>query len=858
MHFRIAIAASVLLSVVPAGSAAAQDTAAAKPRVWRLARVDRAPNKTETRKNGDRTTEWIPGELEQGFTLHYRETLAGKLRADYKGQLHVQDVPRELTEGQHHITIHATGERLGGDLLNGGIEGWVEVRGLQLANDPNKKKWNNFAHVDAHMKEPDQTTYGITVPRNAGRELMISLVVRGAGKITWVYSSDAAAAAPAPPPPERADRDSLQARICALLQELLALDDPRAGAGANEAARGRERARRTAELADLRNQLAALPGGPGFGPQNAALDEYRARREELLSRFPADDAEQRAGALARFHDWVYIERDGTIHGDLRAARNRALAADADGALGDADESLGARIENICDQLGKIPEPLQVVEGQAAAVVAHVESIRKANDELRALVRGTSGFRPGGNPRTLNLEQLTTLFERAQALLTTGELSAANVGRAIAQIDRLPPAEAQRFAETIAHLKSVRASFRGLEAGGFMRRLSAQSNYLKQFAREQKAALQETAAKMTELKNESLTGFDRFFMMLSAAQALGGFAKDVDAGVDPIEAGGRNFANFAIDMVFAGVPLLGAIDMATWMCTGVGTKLVRDKTELISASDLAKALTGRVLDGVGALSRGAQRLWDGDLDQEALRRTDPRAARNRLALVECRLAALVPGDEAEPQLLAARATLRALLRAQAEIGAVYAAADQSFGVEPQPYTEGETDPAWTGQQTTLGFALRLPGHWQQHPRTLQSHEAWFPAPAAGGAADPAFVAGPKNLSTDHRYIRVTRYALRDAAPAARRTALRTAADVRAQLQAKTGATLVAEPHAVEFADRAALFYEARGPGGTYAFGYDVVVGDHYYTIQAFGISSVRGRADRVELKRVMDGIRFAQP
>lgn len=854
MSNRMAIVLSIFVAFALAVSAPAQESSGAKGRVWRLARVDRAPNKTETRKNGDRTTEWIPGELEKGFSLRYRETLASKLLTDYKGDLYVQDVPTELREGPQHITIHASGERLGGDQLGGTVEGWIEVRGLQLANDPNKKRWNNFAHVDAHMKEPDQTTYGITVPPNAGPELMISLVVRGAGKITWVYSRDAAAPAPTPAPPsERADRDSLQSRICALLQELLALDDRIASA-----ADDRERARRMAELAELRTQLAALPGGPGFGPQNAALEEYRARRDELLARGAADDAELRAAALARFHDWVYIERDGTVHGDLRAARHHALPADAAGRPGDADESLGARIESICDQLGKIPEPLQIVEGQVAAVAAHVESIRKANDDLRALVRGTSAFRPGGNPRTLNVEQLTTLFERAQQLLTTGELSAANVARAIEKIDRLPPAEAQRFADTIAHLKSARASFRGLEAGGFMHRVSAQTSYLKQFAREQKAALQETAAKMSELKNESITGFDRFFMMLSAAQALGGFAKDVDAGVDPIEAGGRNFANFAIDMVFAGVPLLGAIDMATWMCTGVGTKLARDKTELISASDLAKALTGRVLDGVGALSRGAQRLWDGDLDQEALRRTDPQAARDRLALVECRLAALAPGDQAEPRLLAARATLRALLRAQGEIGAIYAADDQSFGVEPTPYAEGELDPAWRAEQTTLEFAFRIPPHWSEHPRTLRTHEAWLPPPAAAGKPDPAYVAGPQSLSTDHRYIRVTRYALRSGAPEAPRLGLRTAAELRAQIETHSGVSLVGEPQLVEVADRPALFYEIRGPGGAYVLGYDVLVGERYYTIQAFGVSSVRGRAERVELKRAMDGIRFARP
>ncbi len=421
----------------------------------------------------------------------------------------------------------------------------------------------------------------------------------------------------------------------------------------------------------LARALAETPCGSGSSGTADPRAEAVIRHRNAALGAGDKDGKQR---LEEYDDWVYVESDGTVHGDPEEGLRRSLGEPDVKAPEDSLETGAQTILKLKDLVDWLSANGALIEAKNAAA-----DISDARQKLEDFIHAMSSL----DPTAPNFFKLRKQLRRKhlkdlQNLLSRGALSDGGLKRIIEALKKSGSGTKQTR-DTIKRLEGLIATAANARKWSLPRfdRILASVREIKDAAKlsKVKAAARSTIAslgKTIEGGLDNMNGLDKGLLGLSVLAAAAETYDRIASGQDYREATGRAAINLAIELAIAGFPITAAAEVVSQLIfVTAGAVTGNEAYSAATVEKVTKYIVEKVLvdnyaagwQWMGEKSVAFDRWWHGQQSVDAtLAGVDKAKVRASLQTVEGMLNALPPGDPAEGRLLKSRRALRQILRA----------------------------------------------------------------------------------------------------------------------------------------------------------------------------------------------------
>jgi hypothetical protein len=411
----------------------------------------------------------------------------------------------------------------------------------------------------------------------------------------------------------------------------------------------------------LKNALAQTPCG---GSKEHDTRRYRVDKpRKALTRMGKNekDPDKRREL---YDDEIFVEDDGTVHGDPKEAWKKALSDldMGDGKMPVSDWILW--IKNHADWLCGVHDSAEVAElthkiGQFTKEIENLDPSQLSPEEF---------FK--------KRNEIRKLLVGLEETLDKGILSPESMKRAIAALQKRG-AQTETIKKQIAGLQQMLKRSQDARAmwknWGLAKSLTM--NLGKEAMQKYRSFADSSVKQMSGKLGNWWKGQSKMakgLFVLSVAASAAEAYQNTQKGMATSEAIARSSVNFVLDLVIAGCPVTAAAEMGTQVLftsysvatgeKGPSDATLSNTTKFVAQKALDLVAAGG--DGAGRLSVALERMASGSASsREVLASLDYTQVRAAQIRVEERLSALPPGHPDEARLLRARRAFRRLMRAQ---------------------------------------------------------------------------------------------------------------------------------------------------------------------------------------------------
>ncbi len=423
-------------------------------------------------------------------------------------------------------------------------------------------------------------------------------------------------------------------------------------------------------LQDALNQTPCGGAGDVVDPDKAIID----RHHQKLDGLSESDAERQ-----RRRDWyddkIYVEADGTVHGDpcdawAHAMHDTNMTRPQQQTFAEWLLSVRSIIssKNFVDWMGGFKDA-----NEMRKATAQIDEFIKAMESIDINTMKNADF-------YAKRREIRQMLGKVSEALEKGMLSPSRIQQYIDALKKSGSGTRQTR-EQLRTLQSLldasqdaknlwRSSSAWRNIGRTLAGNAAQSyrNFVSGSATQVAQRLDNTFAGMNKL--------DKGLLALSVVAATAEAVDRMNQGQAASEAIARSSVNFVIDLAIAGVPITAAAEMATQVlftsyAVATGDQGVSDATLSNTSKWVAQTALDQVADGAAYLGEASvtlERIVYNEPDiGEILGNVSFDQLRQSLSRVEDQIDALPPGHADEARLMRMRETFRILIRAKQQQG-----------------------------------------------------------------------------------------------------------------------------------------------------------------------------------------------
>lgn len=423
-------------------------------------------------------------------------------------------------------------------------------------------------------------------------------------------------------------------------------------------------------LQDALNQTPCGGTGGAVDPNREIIDRHRDQLDKL-----SESEEERQRRRGWYDDKIYIEPDGTVHGDVRdawanAMRDTAMTRPKPQTFGEWLLSLQSILDSkdFADWLVAFKDANQMREATNT-----IDEFIKAMQSIDINTMKRADF----YSKRREIRQMLVKISEA---LENGMLSPSRLQQYIEALQKSGSGTRQTR-EQIRTLQRLLDTSK--DAENMWRSSSVAWNVARELGddmvRSYHAFVSGSATQVAQRLDDhfaQMSRLDKGLLLLSVASATAEAVERMNQGQAASEAIARSSVNFVIDLAIAGIPITAAAEMATQIMFGSYAYATGDEAVAQAAlSNTAKWAAQKALDDVvdravylGEASIALERIVFNEPDiGQILDNVDYGRLRQSLSLVEDRIAALPPGHADEARLMRMRETFRILIRAKQQEG-----------------------------------------------------------------------------------------------------------------------------------------------------------------------------------------------
>ena len=409
--------------------------------------------------------------------------------------------------------------------------------------------------------------------------------------------------------------------------------------------------------------LGQTPCGGGYSSGKILVDSHRDKLGKL-----GETPEESQRRIDDYNDKIFVEADGTVHGDPRNAWADAMRdTGISDPRGKAETAAGNLLimKDVVDYLSAFRD-IQGAKEAAAELRSLIEKLESLSKTDRDFLKVRAALR-------------ADVLGKLKGLLDKGFLSEERLQDLHAAL--VKSGSKRHAGKTIQELVKLRGAVQDFKKTGMptIQRLLADAKGLRQNATA--AYTSYVNQTVTQVRNEfgaslkNMSGLDRSLLVLSVAATAAEVVQRTEAGMSLPEAIARSGTNFVIDVAIAGIPIAAAAEIATQVLftsasAAMGDGSIRQATLSSTSKFLAEQAFDVVATG-GSLVGEASILLERKLTGEPgiakiLANVDTAQLQRSLQTVESRIASLAPGHADESRLMKMRETFRELLRAKKQL------------------------------------------------------------------------------------------------------------------------------------------------------------------------------------------------
>lgn len=419
-------------------------------------------------------------------------------------------------------------------------------------------------------------------------------------------------------------------------------------------------------LQDALNQTPCGGAGGAVDAYGEVIDRHHNRLDGL-----SESEEEQRDRRDRYDDRVYVEPDGTVHGDPREAWVNAMR---DTGISEAQQQSVTERLTIIRGILKTKDFADWLSGfkdaaEMAQATAVIEEFIQAMESIDINAMKNADF-------YAKRREIRQLLPKVTEALESGMLSPGRIQR---YIDALVKSGSgtRETREQIRTLQRLLDSSQDLK--NLWRSSAAWRNLARNFANETATTYRQfvsgsstQVAQRLDASLSKMTKLDKGLLLLSVAAATADAYDRIEKGEAASEAIARSSVNFVIDLAIAGFPITAAAEMATQILfTSYGYATGDEAWAQGTLSNTSKWVAQQALDQVadgaaylGEASVALERMVFNEPDiGEILGNVDYGRLRQSLSRVEDQIAALPPGHADEARLMRMRETFRILIRAK---------------------------------------------------------------------------------------------------------------------------------------------------------------------------------------------------
>ena len=423
-------------------------------------------------------------------------------------------------------------------------------------------------------------------------------------------------------------------------------------------------------LQDALNQTPCGGAGEVVDPDKSIVD----RHHDKLDRLSESDAEKQ-----RRHDWyddkIYVEADGTVHGDpcdawAHAMQDTGMTRPQQQSFAEWLFSVQSILssKNFADWLSGFKDANKMREA-----TAEIDKFIKAMESIDIKTMKNADF-------YAKRREIRQMLGRVSEALESGMLSPGRIQQYINALKKSGSGTRQTR-EQLRTLQSLLDSSQ--DAKNMWRSSSALRNIGRTLASDAaqsyRAFVSGSATQVAQRLDNTFAGMsklDKSLLVLSVAAATAEAVDRMNQGEAASEAIARSSVNFVIDLAIAGVPITAAAEMGTQIlftsyAVATGDEGVSDATLSNTSKWVAQAALDQVAGGAAYLGEASVALermvYNEPNIGEILGNVSFDRLRQSLSHVEDQIAALPPGHADEARLMRMRETFRILIRAKQQQG-----------------------------------------------------------------------------------------------------------------------------------------------------------------------------------------------
>lgn len=419
-------------------------------------------------------------------------------------------------------------------------------------------------------------------------------------------------------------------------------------------------------LQDALNQTPCGGTGGAVDANGEVIDRHHNRLDGL-----SESDQEKQDRRDRYDDRVYVEPDGTVHGDPRDAWINAMR---DTGLSETQQQSVAERLTIIRGILKTKDFSDWLSGfkdaaEMAQATAAIEEFIQAMEGIDLQTMKNADF-------YARRREIRQLLPKVSEALESGMLSPGRIQRYIDALVKSGSGTRETRAQ-IRMLQGLLDSSQDMK--NLWRSSAAWRNLARNFANETADAYRQfvsgsstQVAQRLDASLSKMTKLDKGLLLLSVAAATAEAYDRIEQGAATSDAIARSSVNFAIDLAIAGFPITAAAEMATQILFtsysyATGDEAIAQGTLSNTSKWVAQQALDQVADGaayLGEASVALERMVFNEPNiREILGNVDYGRLRQSLSRVEDQIAALPPGHADEARLLRMRETFRILIRAK---------------------------------------------------------------------------------------------------------------------------------------------------------------------------------------------------
>ena len=435
---------------------------------------------------------------------------------------------------------------------------------------------------------------------------------------------------------------------------------------------------------DLKNQKANIDGrlqdaldqtpcggaGGAVDPDQAVIDRQREKLDGL-----AESEEERQRRRDWYDDKIYIEQDGTVHGDPREAWLNALRDT--GLTPTQQQSLAERLLSIQSIISSKNFSDWLVAFKDA------NEMREATRIIKEFIQATEGIDMNAMEATEFFKQQRNIRQMLPKVAEVFEKGMLSPGRIQGYLDGL-----LKSGSTTRQTREQLRMLQGLldtsqDAKNLWRSSSAWRNLSRTLATNAADSYRKfvsgSSTQVAQRLDDAFSGMsklDKGLLVLSVTAAAAEAYDRVEKGAAPSDAIARSSVNFVIDLAIAGVPITAAAEMATQILFTTYAYATGD--EAYSDATLSNTTKWAAQEALNKVADSAAYMGEASIALERMVKNEPNISqilgnvsydrlRQSLSHVEDQIAALPPGHADEARLMRMRETFRILMRAKQKQG-----------------------------------------------------------------------------------------------------------------------------------------------------------------------------------------------